>query len=248
MCPPRWSSWRRDHPRSRGVYAGRRAGADGERGSSPLARGLHGPPVVNSPGPRIIPARAGFTRTPPTATSPCGDHPRSRGVYGRGRRPLPLRWGSSPLARGLPRERAYRRDPHRIIPARAGFTALAACGDWRPKDHPRSRGVYRRRRPSSASARGSSPLARGLQSGHGGGAVDAGIIPARAGFTLERMDAAEMARDHPRSRGVYFGRLQIHIPFGRIIPARAGFTGSRGTTGTFPSGSSPLARGLRGLR
>ena len=91
----------RDHPRSRGVYwpgiptRGRRCG------SSPLARGLRHQPPSNREETRIIPARAGFTRSGPARTRRCGDHPRSRGVYlgpavdGQGY------LGSSPLARGL---------------------------------------------------------------------------------------------------------------------------------------------------
>ena len=51
-----------DHPRSRGVYPAGAAAAAGERGSSPLARGL--PDIYNrlTVHGRIIPARAGFTR------------------------------------------------------------------------------------------------------------------------------------------------------------------------------------------
>ena len=92
--------------------------------------------------------------------------------------------------------------------------------------------------------RGSSPLARGLQSGHEELHSYSGIIPARAGFTAaaDRHHPAE--EDHPRSRGVYaestkwammnpgssplarglpLGRLRGEIEIG-IIPARAGFT------------------------
>ena len=50
------------------------------------------------------------------------------------------------------------------------------------------------------------------------------IIPARAGFTLSMITGVAPAGDHPRSRGVYF-------------PGRQG--------SGWPSGSSPLARGLR---
>ena len=50
------------------------------------------------------------------------------------------------------------------------------------------------------------------------------IIPARAGFTCPPPCRPSRASDHPRSRGVYTG-------FGRV--------------GEQPSGSSPLARGLR---
>ena len=57
---------RGDHPRSRGVYVIVMVTQDTGRGSSPLARGLHGDhgEVLILPG--IIPARAGFTRGSPS--------------------------------------------------------------------------------------------------------------------------------------------------------------------------------------
>ena len=70
---------------------------------------------------------------------------------------------------------------------------------------------------------GSSPLARGLPSFIvlvGGGC---GIIPARAGFTIELKKQLILPLDHPRSRGVY-----------------GDGSGGLGAGG----GSSPLARGL----
>ena len=132
----------RDHPRSRGVYLVLRRERCVWLGSSPLARGLHVDARRGARQRRIIPARAGFT-TGRSARMRWGpDHPRSRGVYDSGSRsstsatgssplarglprklsPSPLPSGSSPLARGLllPRLRLPR--PHRIIPARAGFT------------------------------------------------------------------------------------------------------------------------------
>ena len=131
---------------------------------------------------------------------------------------------------------------------------------------------------------GSSPLARGLplrpRRRHGPG----GIIPARAGFTQHGSPCWTCPWDHPRSRGVY-SKTHFKLPggrgssplargllvagaqilwAGRIIPARAGFTGGGlgfgGHRGDHPRsrgvysqrrasrnpavGSSPLARGL----
>ena len=96
----------------------------------------------------------------------------------------------------------------------------------------------------SASARGSSPLARGLPQGFDEARVGGRIIPARAGFTDLRAHRRPRGPDHPRSRGVYslmdllassmvgsspLARgLRCHFRPGRrrrwIIPARAGFT------------------------
>ena len=156
----------RDHPRSRGVYGQDVAVAWPVHGSSPLARGLRCRCPAAARRRRIIPARAGFTTFANAAIFAQRDHPRSRGVYV----PLgvdvhPTR-GSSPLARGLRGRRARRAgtsgssplargllmsaqavSPHGgIIPARAGFTCLCFVRTFVRRDHPRSRGVYRRRR------------------------------------------------------------------------------------------------------
>ena len=137
---------------------------------------------------------------------------------------------------------------------------------FRPKkdgDHPRSRGVYRRRHATTRSLRGSSPLARGLLRL----AEDAGdvvrIIPARAGFTPPLRRRRRRRRDHPRSRGVYVLALRQYLPCrgssplarglpfldgfrgveDRIIPARAGFTGVS-PTGTYRWEDHPRSRGV----
>ena len=134
-----------------------------------------------------------------------------------------LSLGSSPLARGLQRDRPDVVDRGGIIPARAGFTRRrGAAGDHR-SDHPRSRGVYRMALRFSHGASGSSPLARGLPAGPPDRLRGGGIIPARAGFTRCGSSAFGSPWDHPRSRGVY----------SELSP------NSRGT-----EGSSPLARGL----
>ena len=223
---------RADHPRSRGVYGGEvrvvgrpdriipaRAGFTpgpprfyrAGRGSSPLARGLRRRSACARCGRRIIPARAGFTRPgrPPLGAGP--DHPRSRGVYWRRPCGSPDHRGSSPLARGL--RVAHRLDVvlPGIIPARAGFTTgpprpIGAAGD-----HPRSRGVYRRRRPRRR------PRPR--------------IIPARAGFTDDEDSTCACLPDHPRSRGVYAVDFVVAGKGMGIIPARAGFTPHAGDDG-----------------
>ena len=257
-----------DHPRSRGVYLLGPQAMSLSRGSSPLARGLHGASEPAQWVGGIIPARAGFTNLTPHPLNVRTDHPRSRGVYSA---PCPMagrKSGSSPLARGLPATLCSECSAYRIIPARAGFTPGGPFEPIRPGDHPRSRGVYFLTPCSWRPRSGSSPLARGLRSRiprSGGGA---GIIPARAGFTPRAPRSTCRPWDHPRSRGVYIavrycpgarmgssplarglhpGKIENYICEG-IIPARAGFT-------TFPyadadrsPGSSPLARGLRVMR
>ena len=134
-----------------------------------------------------------------------------------------------------------------IIPARAGFTRIEKRNEKNVRDHPRSRGVYLQMSNRALTQAGSSPLARGLPSSEMLCAIQARIIPARAGFT-----------SWSSSWGARSG----------IIPARAGFTGHSGTRvpldGDHPrsrgvysaaavrddvvGGSSPLARGLRPRR
>ena len=91
---------------------------------------------------------------------------------------------------------------------------------------------------------GSSPLARGLPLDPVPDGGYDGIIPARAGFTVDKPELKTATGDHPRSRGVYrlirvkarlipgsspLARGLLHLEIGRvvihgIIPARAGFT------------------------
>ena len=201
--------WRRDslrppdHPRSRGVYT-RSPGAPRRwRGSSPLARGLHGDVSLRHVTRGIIPARAGFTLSRVSSEPMRRDHPRSRGVYDHGVRILLAVVGSSPLARGLLLHGGSYVVLNRIIPARAGFTREGEGAPMLWGDHPRSRGVYTGGTMRISSAPGSSPLARGLlvrrHPLQGGGR----IIPARAGFTSRGARRRRRRRDHPRSRGVY---------------------------------------------
>ena len=130
-------------------------------------------------------------------------------------------------------------------------------------DHPRSRGVYGRRSPSTRRSPGSSPLARGLPAGPSPPARPAGIIPARAGFTVPHHSPRSPPWDHPRSRGVYAAASPSAVtpmgssPLARglrtirdedalvrgIIPARAGFTSRPGVTAT-PSWDHPRSRGV----
>ena len=214
---------------------------------------------------RIIPARAGFTAHSASAWPATADHPRSRGVYGEFVVPSGVSDGSSPLARGLPpfsiafliaiRDHPRSRGVYRhslptegrgggssplarglhsalvlrralggIIPARAGFTDRFDAGSGYDRDHPRSRGVYSPAYTARPEKPGSSPLARGLPRHSRSRHRYRRIIPARAGFTSAPSATGKPERDHPRSRGVYrlyWSPVQV------------------------PTGSSPLARGLR---
>ena len=219
------------------------AGAQ-EPGSSPLARGLPRRRRREARRLGIIPARAGFTSARRASRAAMRDHPRSRGVYESALLAFSSTRGSSPLARGLLRTISEPETLTRIIPARAGFTAMTLLGIMNVKDHPRSRGVYGSPSRPILVADGSSPLARGLLQSSVRPTVSRRIIPARAGFTCVPQGSGGRARDHPRSRGVYprrprattrtpgsspLARGLLHLGGGRgrerrIIPARAGFT------------------------
>ena len=182
-APRRAFCWDQDHPRSRGVYSFTAPIVILTSGSSPLARGLLLAVywfVVNC---GIIPARAGFTWTR--------------------RQHAGTRWGSSPLARGLQNHHVPVVRIPGIIPARAGFTKPPRPCSSNPRDHPRSRGVYCRLKPTRKSLRGSSPLARGLRPPDRRLHRPRRIIPARAGFTTRPQSGTPQRTDHPRSRGVY---------------------------------------------
>ena len=137
---------------------------------------------------------------------------------------LPPALGSSPLARGLPDRHRQPEPVPGIIPARAGFTAAVRPGSVTSRDHPRSRGVYAAGGQYVTVPSGSSPLARGLLGRIAAQTPLIGIIPARAGFTRCHHGPRLTHADHPRSRGVYLRPNRVRH---------------------FPTGSSPLARGLR---
>ena len=173
----------KDHPRSRGVYVYPIAGQCTGVGSSPLARGLRVSRGLSARLRRIIPARAGFTPMALASASTLEDHPRSRGVYAVIDQLASDEAGSSPLARGLRHAARGHHRPPGIIPARAGFTRRRPVPAGHSRDHPRSRGVYDMLHEATIGRLGSSPLARGLPTRPRHHRCEAGIIPARAGFT-----------------------------------------------------------------
>ena len=149
------------HPRSRGEHPSGRDSAVVPAGSSPLARGTHAVEQVQGHARRFIPARAGNTRGlwRPLPRRPV--HPRSRGEHEPGGRDFPPANGSSPLARGTPKEPPIEFITRRFIPARAGNTDVTGLLRVPGSVHPRSRGEHERPRGEVGQLNGSSPLARG---------------------------------------------------------------------------------------
>ncbi len=210
------------HPRSRGADREHGTILSRSQGSSPLARG--GPEYMSVCPTRegLIPARAGRTCVGSWLVGVGGAHPRSRGADTVCTGQLSTTSGSSPLARGGPREWLGVTGEWRLIPARAGRTRRHAPSSALSSAHPRSRGADTGDAPSYGGWTGSSPLARGGPPRIRAYAETRWLIPARAGRTLELSENRFIAEAHPRSRGADC-RLTL-TRFSR-------------------SGSSPLARG-----
>ena len=131
------------HPRSRGEHF-RFFDLGGQAaGSSPLARGTLSVPVAGAGGGGLIPARAGNTPGASPALHKRRAHPRSRGEHCGWSRFQSLGRGSSPLARGTPRNGHYQDGRRGLIPARAGNTVVRNLWGVRIWAHPRSRGEHR---------------------------------------------------------------------------------------------------------
>ena len=171
------------HPRSRGEHAASFPVRSRYNGSSPLARGTRRHLSAAHGGSRLIPARAGNTR------SFCGSwvwlpaHPRSRGEHDARGFGAQRDRGSSPLARGTLRKFAGGHLGFRLIPARAGNTPVMMFTASEITAHPRSRGEHTYCVARARLTTGSSPLARGTQRQASGSERAKRLIPARAGNT-----------------------------------------------------------------
>ena len=149
-------------------------------------------------------------------------HPRSRGEHEEQAAFSTYEVGSSPLARGTRVSRAGVGWLGGLIPARAGNTLLKASQSKTFLAHPRSRGEHILALDITDYPTGSSPLARGTLRPVARDTCTVGLIPARAGNTVNRNGSLAPFRAHPRSRGEH----------------QAGRLGN-----TLDLGSSPLARG-----
>ena len=115
--------------------------------------------------------------------------------------------------------------------------------------HPRSRGEHNDLNNLEGVRKGSSPLARGTHLFRVGSVEVKGLIPARAGNTLQAHEPRSHRRAHPRSRGEHRSRLLdefsrpgssplargtlklfgFFLTYRGLIPARAGNTPQRET-------------------
>ena len=191
----------RAHPRSRGehYFVSFLFGISG--GSSPLARGTRHFKNIQFSKLGLIPARAGNTAAVRRSLSLTWAHPRSRGEHLGIDNTEFFVEGSSPLARGT-RAAFTAQDPQGgLIPARAGNTSLSCTVTFMMRAHPRSRGEHLGIDNTEFFVEGSSPLARGTLGFLSNGCGCGGLIPARAGNTVYRMEHVSENGAHPRSRG-----------------------------------------------
>ena len=171
------------HPRSRGENREPREQGDPYSGSSPLARGKRRRTPGRPRPVRLIPARAGKTRSRRHPPGGSAAHPRSRGENVDRKHVNDAMRGSSPLARGKPFRRQEQSPSLRLIPARAGKTRRPGGANRLSRAHPRSRGENGSLTTRALQAYGSSPLARGKRALRPWHRSSPGLIPARAGKT-----------------------------------------------------------------
>ena len=193
------------HPRSRGEHRHRQAHYQGDRGSSPLARGTPSLFFPARPFFGLIPARAGNTPSYRVNRLSPWAHPRSRGEHEVEVTCTSELAGSSPLARGTHQLQPIHHAPNGLIPARAGNTGALSADQTGNGAHPRSRGEHFAAQIDSNAQEGSSPLARGTRNNTMKKMTVDGLIPARAGNTLESRARGAPVRAHPRSRGEHQG-------------------------------------------
>ena len=232
------------HPRPCGEHNNFAGAALVYTGSSPPVRGAPECSSVLVEIAGLIPARAGSTDKPPSFLNSCRAHPRPCGEHVTDSSGASSQPGSSPPVRGAPKRVTFFRQVSGLIPARAGSTTWKAPLGHFYGAHPRPCGehlwVYR----LVFGAAGSSPPVRGahLQGPLQRGRV--GLIPARAGSTLQAGLYLPRSWAHPRPcgehnlrstnqhsdmgssppvRGAPVGGFQVHSISG-LIPARAGST------------------------
>ena len=244
ISPPRTSA---AHPRAGGENIIRQSRAGTLYGSSPRGRGKPPLPAPSHPICGLIPARAGKTPAPRRWVRADPAHPRAGGKN------ITAVWdgivtvGSSPRGRGKHCEPVECSVIAGLIPARAGKTASMPLDSTVIGAHPRAGGENSRSSRTFVSWLGSSPRGRGKHQVWRCYEEHSRLIPARAGKTSLHDTSCAMYRAHPRAGGENLsarkccssavgssprGRGKQGLHGGehrgaRLIPARAGKTGSR---------------------
>ena len=172
-----------------------------EPGSSPRVRGKPTRPVPSRQIRRLIPARAGKTLPRSGVMPRMRAHPR---VCGENSGVGDAWWnfrGSSPRVRGKPRRAGRPRLIGRLIPARAGKTRAPPGRNRQRTAHPRACGENRAADSIVRRASGSSPHVRGKRHASRLRPGFHGLIPARAGKTLDDALGGVAGGAHPRACG-----------------------------------------------
>ena len=134
--------------------------------------------------------------------------------------------GSSPHARGPQPRPRFSRQHIGIIPACAGSTQGGQRRRPGYGDHPRMRGVHLGIRIWITGRLGSSPHARGPQQSVWTADEKNRIIPACAGSTAPAAGNQTADQDHPRMRGVHYGRDSSYERHGGSSPHARGPLGN----------------------
>ena len=250
------------HPRAGGENPPRASAKVTTSGSSPRGRGKLGGDKLVGVLPRLIPARAGKTRSRAKPSSEYRAHPRAGGENPLTLRIDSTRAGSSPRGRGKPALGGLTGLSTGLIPARAGKTpSMGALADS-ARAHPRAGGENPGDPLSNFGQRGSSPRGRGKRARRAHGHRRRRLIPARAGKTLPFLRSYRTRPAHPRAGGENNieettgalsagssprgrGKLQVEANGAdrlRLIPARAGKTTSPAPPAS-PDSAHPRAGG-----
>ena len=240
------------HPRTCGENSARSVHRSLASGSSPRVRGKLGevlPPIARV---RLIPARAGKTKTSPQPGPGGTAHPRACGENRRSCTRRPPEPGSSPRVRGKQRWRFRQCQHSRLIPARAGKTRTASAERLDRGAHPRACGENRTACAPSRTTCGSSPRVRGKRDARMRACHRCGLIPARAGKTSTWCSSIARPRAHPRACGEN-GKLtaQLHEGSGSSPRVRGKLDATGGVTSFFGliparAGKTPRPQWLSG--
>ena len=191
----------RAHPRACGENLPISVGTLEAKGSSPRMRGKRASRCVRLRGCGLIPAHAGKTQIPTSASQRTKAHPRACGEN------LCAPIGYVPVSGSSPRMRGKRFSGvlydafEGLIPAHAGKTRSFTSPVSGSSAHPRACGENLEPSPRVRGKRGSSPRMRGKQSYEEFTEHMLGLIPAHAGKTQSREHDRLSDRAHPRACG-----------------------------------------------
>ena len=202
-------------------------------GSSPRVRGKPPGRSPAYPGPGLIPACAGKTRSCGLRGSCCWAHPRVCGENAVPPLGAATCMGSSPRVRGKQQDQGQKKLPPRLIPACAGKTFKPRAAVIRSRAHPRVCGENIGTTYGGYGQSGSSPRVRGKQALLDIIAPPRRLIPACAGKTQGEGSAAKVhAGSSPRVRGKREW-MRAYMNIVGLIPACAGKTTVRGAVQRF---------------